>query len=348
MSNLSSLCLAANAGLKKFFARCKDGTVRVFKVSIVEEELTLVDHKAPKGSWEQDYDSLVLPLVEGGQPCYLFFRLDSPCQNGYNWLFISWSPDDSPVRQKMLYASTKATLKKEFGGGNISHELFGTNREEMRLPGVRRLLSTEAAPAPLTLAEQELNVIRKGEASANVAIDARHQTLRGLHFPMSDDAVAALFDLKDGQLSYVQLSIDTDKEEINLACRDNVAVTGLASLVPRDRPRYHLFLFPHNHEGEKLRSIVFIYSIASHECPVKERMLYSSCKSPLVETIETQVELPIAKKVEIDDPSELNETFLLDQLHPKQNIVKQKFAKPKGPANRGARRLIKSNEAGGE
>lgn len=50
-------------------------------------------------------------------------------------------------------------------------------------------------------------------------------------------------------------SIDTDKEEINLACRDNVAVTGLASLVPRDRPRYHLFLFPHSHEGEKLRSI---------------------------------------------------------------------------------------------
>ncbi|CAN7942906.1 unnamed protein product, partial [Ixodes hexagonus] len=105
----------------------------------------------------------------------------------------------------MLYASTKATLKKEFGGGHISHELFGTSREEMRLAGVRRLLSTEAAPLPLTQAEQELHVIRRGEASANVAVDARHQTLRGLHFPMSDDAVTALFDLKDGQLSYVQL-----------------------------------------------------------------------------------------------------------------------------------------------
>jgi len=26
----------------------------------------------------------------------------------------------------MLYAATRATLKSEFGGGNIKHELFGT------------------------------------------------------------------------------------------------------------------------------------------------------------------------------------------------------------------------------
>lgn len=28
----------------------------------------------------------------------------------------------------MLYASTKATLKKEFGGGQIKHEIFGTQK----------------------------------------------------------------------------------------------------------------------------------------------------------------------------------------------------------------------------
>ena len=45
---------------------------------------------------------------------------------GYEWLMITWSPDDSPVRQKMLYASTKATLKKEFGGAQIKDEVFAT------------------------------------------------------------------------------------------------------------------------------------------------------------------------------------------------------------------------------
>lgn len=54
------------------------------------------------------------------------FRLDSRSHGGgYEWILISWSPDDSPVRQKMLYASTKATLKKEFGTAQIVDEIFG-------------------------------------------------------------------------------------------------------------------------------------------------------------------------------------------------------------------------------
>lgn len=30
------------------------------------------------------------------------------------------------VRLKMLYAATRATVKKEFGGGHVKDELFGT------------------------------------------------------------------------------------------------------------------------------------------------------------------------------------------------------------------------------
>lgn len=30
------------------------------------------------------------------------------------------------VRQKMLYAATRATVKKEFGGGHVKDEMFGT------------------------------------------------------------------------------------------------------------------------------------------------------------------------------------------------------------------------------
>lgn len=37
------------------------------------------------------------------------------------------------VKQKMLYAATRATVKKEFGGGHVKYEMFGTAK-------VRRLL----------------------------------------------------------------------------------------------------------------------------------------------------------------------------------------------------------------
>lgn len=89
-------------------------------------------------------------------------------------------------------------------------------------------------------------------------------------------------------------------------------------------------------------------------------MLYSSCKGPLTELMES-LGLQLVKKVrnyiqsnifisycmfyfqlEIDDGSELTEEFLQDELHPKKNLHRPKFAKPKGPPNRGAKRLTKT------
>jgi len=42
---------------------------------------------------------------------------------------------------------------------------------------------------------------------------------------------------------------------------------------------------------------VFIYSMPGYKCPIKERMLYSSCKGPFVSQLEQQLQLPIEKKV---------------------------------------------------
>ncbi|XP_023238738.1 twinfilin-1-like isoform X4 [Centruroides sculpturatus] len=267
--------IKANEELKSFFGHCKDGKVRVIKISIQNEQLVLTDFKAPKGTWEDDYDRYMLNFIEDKQPCYIFYCLDSQNNLGYEWVFISWSPDDSPSR-------------------------------------------------------------------VDIAIDSRHQTLQGIVFPISDDAIAALFDMKNGILNYVQLSIDIDKEEINLESCDDTNINSLPSRVPRDHARYHLFCFPHSYEGDYLLSKVFIYSTPGYECSVKERMLYSSCKSPLLDVIENKIGIEIAKKIETDDRSELTAQFLLEEIHPKKNIHRQKFAKPKGPGHRGPRRLIRT------
>lgn len=51
----------------------------------------------PVGRWDQDYDRAVLPLLDAQEPCYLLFRLDSQNAQGFEWLFLAWSPDNSPV-----------------------------------------------------------------------------------------------------------------------------------------------------------------------------------------------------------------------------------------------------------
>lgn len=130
------------------------------------------------------------------------------------------------VRNKMLYAATRATLKKEFGGGHIKDEIFATTKvgvscptarcavnrpwclrglepaimtarsfcaphppqDEMSLSGYRKYLASQAAPLPLTAAEEELNQIKLSEV----------QTHTGSHALTVVLALALAFSGEDG------------------------------------------------------------------------------------------------------------------------------------------------------
>lgn len=91
----------------------------------------------------------------------------------------------------MVYAATRATLKKEFGGGHIKDEIFGTVevgevrsekvffcqiritkhhpvcvpslQDDISFQGYLRHVSSHSSPAPLTAAEQELQRIKVTE-----------------------------------------------------------------------------------------------------------------------------------------------------------------------------------------
>ncbi|XP_061689850.1 twinfilin-2 isoform X3 [Syngnathoides biaculeatus] len=60
----------------------------------------------------------------------------------------------------MLYAATRGAVKKEFGGGHVKYEMFGTLEEDVCLSGYQRHVSSCSGPAPLTLAERELQRIK--------------------------------------------------------------------------------------------------------------------------------------------------------------------------------------------
>ncbi|XP_024859986.1 twinfilin-2 isoform X2 [Kryptolebias marmoratus] len=120
------LALVVTPELRQFLAKARGGAVRLIKVCIRDEQLVLGAYTEPEHDWDQDYDHFLLPLLDDQEPCYVLYRLDSQNALGYEWIFISWSPDQSPVKQKMLYAATRATVKKEFGGGHVKYEMFGT------------------------------------------------------------------------------------------------------------------------------------------------------------------------------------------------------------------------------
>ena len=58
--------------------------------------------------------------------CFDHSETDESSLTGYDFVFIAFSPDFAHVREKMLYASTRSTLKLAFGTNYIIDELFGT------------------------------------------------------------------------------------------------------------------------------------------------------------------------------------------------------------------------------
>lgn len=329
--------------LKKVFAEAhlEGSTIRVIKATIEGEDLLHKGHKESSAPWDSNYDELVRPYLEDNHGCYVFYRLDSKGQSGSDWILLCYCPDFAPVREKMLYASTRATMKREFGDYRITTDVHGTTKDEVSLSGYKKHMVMLEADAPLTMAEVEIKEIKENEVQADVGASTRRQTVQGLSFPVEQAALDRLRELHSGSINHVQLSVDTSNETILLASADSRDSNQLASTYPNDHPRYTIYAFDHKFEGLKQRSIIFIYMCPGYQCPVKERMLYSSCKSNVVEVVEKTVGLPIDAKVEASEPQDVNEEFLMDTVHPKDASMeaKPKFNRPK-KAGRGPRKQV--------
>eukprot|EP00123_Amoebidium_parasiticum_P013291 comp21879_c0_seq1/m.31315 comp21879_c0_seq1/g.31315 ORF comp21879_c0_seq1/g.31315 comp21879_c0_seq1/m.31315 type:complete len:362 (-) comp21879_c0_seq1:96-1181(-) len=312
--------------------------VRAVKICIENEQLVEKARIEAKGTWEEDYDTVVVPLLEAKQPCYIFYRTDTAAATGqYYWIYIVYVPDFAQVREKMLYASTRATLKREFGDGQVNDELFGTEKKDVNLEGYRKHVASAKAPAPLTFQEKEMAAIKKQEVTAHILAAGKQEIAGGMAFPLDEEATAALEGLKDGKYEYVQLQIDIPAEHIRLSVADSTTTEGVAEKMPEDSPRYHFVAYAHSHEGEQQRPILFIYSCPGYSCPVKERMLYSSCKNNVVSAAEA-LGLVLARKMEVSEAADLTHECLHNEIHPPPKEEKKVYLKPK-PAGRGGRRM---------
>ena len=87
--------------------------------------------RVAEGAGQATYEQFVaeLPPKEG---MYAIYDFDYETDEGgkrNKLMFIVWAPDDAPIKEKMLYASSKDGLKKKIVG--IQWEVQGTDYEEV-------------------------------------------------------------------------------------------------------------------------------------------------------------------------------------------------------------------------
>ncbi|KAJ8964850.1 hypothetical protein NQ314_004568 [Rhamnusium bicolor] len=246
--------IKANDDLKKFFAKCRDGKVRVIKVSIEEEQLVLSDHKDVKNNWEKDFDKYITPLIEENQPCYILYR-QQKILLGLNGYLLVGVQILHRFAKKCCTHLRKLPLNKSLGHLRSKTEIHGTMISDVTLNGYIKHKKSAAAPAPLSMREEELQEIKRTEVNTDISIDTKQQTLSGVAFPITQAAKQTILDMARGSYDYVQFRIDIEEETIHLVCAENIPLEKLPSRVPSDRGRYHLYKFKHTHEGDYMENI---------------------------------------------------------------------------------------------
>ena len=115
----------------------------------------------------------------------------------------------------MLYASTKATFKKEFGRGQLKEEYYANLQQEVTLAGYKRHIRAEQAPGPLSREEEEMLEIKQSEIRVEIGVDSK-QAMANLQFPFNKSALTAIEAYWKRGHDYVQLGIGRNVKPLKI------------------------------------------------------------------------------------------------------------------------------------
>lgn len=264
--------------------------------------------------------------------------------------FISFIPDVAPIREKMLYASTKNTLLQQLGSNNFkkSHTLAWTDLDELSHEHYKKVTG-ESDPLALTEEEKMLKEINSLQA-LSLAEAGGKKELASMH---TQGQSSTLFFNVDPELELefksipqagnskklLTFNIDIPNEIVKLTSK--VEDVGLSSLISQfedaggnstPHPQFALYNYSNN-------KFAFIYSCPSGS-KVKDRMIYASNRQSLVNFVKSftaDTDVKLEKVLEVGDIEELNIAELKDEVESESPAPSKgglKFSKPKGPRRR--------------
>lgn len=243
------------------------------------------------------------------------YIISSDNYNANKHVFVSYIPDTTPVREKMLYASTRNALLRGLGTDHFSQILFSNDENDLINwdQFIKPVKSNEIANS-----EDEENLIDKPiHTSSNARL-------------VNDNNSKLLFSIPDEIRETLKSNIQTenllqhitfDNENIQLNSSSNCSIDNIQSFLSTDSPSYYIY------------NNFFILSCPSGS-NIRQRMFLAANKNAFVNYL-TKLGYTFTKNIEIGDPDEL---ILEDEVETKKPTPTDnrslRFNKPKGPKRR--------------
>ncbi|KAF2001638.1 actin depolymerizing protein [Amniculicola lignicola CBS 123094] len=275
--------------------------------------------------------SNLTPHIQPNEALYILLRhADDLSSANKSLVAVTYVPNAAPVRQKMLFASTRLTLVRELGGDHFGESLFCTEGAELTAQGWEKHKAHTESENPLTEEEQNLKEIKEAEALESRGTRGQGLAQGGqIAIRADDDISGALRTLGgSGSDNLVQLRMDAPTETLQLASVSSSSPAELATSIDSSEPRFSFY-----RHSDPESSIVFISTCPS-AAKIKERMLYAASRGNVITLAQRDGGLKVAKRIEATNPDEITAQVIADEFKGAAVEEKKSFAKPKRPGRK--------------
>ncbi len=146
------------------------------------------------GDFGANVDALLAPALRPNEAVYAILRRYTAAPR---LVAVTYVPDAAPVRQKMLFASTRLALVRELGGEHFRETLTATDAAELTARGFERHDAHARLAAPLTDEERSLGDVKRAEQEAGSGTGSLAIHLsKTMKMPVQEAALAALRELE--------------------------------------------------------------------------------------------------------------------------------------------------------
>ncbi|ETO19355.1 hypothetical protein RFI_17873 [Reticulomyxa filosa] len=296
-------------------------------VCTYENKFELKKVQSSSGDTTKDWETIANELEENSHGFYVVRDPSNPKL----YVLLHWGPDLSPVKQRMVYASSRATLKGYLGQASFSADYYMSTKAECN---VKKLIEQRTLHHQIDFRSD--SEIEKQSASIESAPKtAQSSVMQRLPVEILQSVHDCVAKYSKGECKVVIFKLSEDKKSITGEEQKEESISAIRDLLPDDEPRYFMFWHTRVREDEKVPKAPTV-RVFGYYCPdASERSLkftYSTCKNNLIDFC-TEQELNFEGKVEFTDKSEFTHEYLDYHVFPVVE-AKQTFETPKPPGRK--------------
>ncbi|CEG48429.1 actin-binding homolog 2 [Plasmopara halstedii] len=330
--------LLLSAELERAFADAQSGNLRFVKVLINDESFELSAAGPATSEPRYDVAQLVASNLNAEQAAFVLFCPDTNV-TALRWVLLAFVPENVSVRDRMLYSSSRDSLKKQLGLNYFSGEFHATDLSEVTWESFIEARKKQAANAPLSESERLLKETALLERDTNVKSSA----MGVVPFGITQNVRDKLRLLQEEKFDWIAMKLSEDNERVEVVkSLENVELIDVISTLDRRTPSFVAYRYRGSKVTSALRALrwtrfehkytfdmrindvvkVFMY-VCPEDSPVRLKMIYSTCKATVLSVAIEELHIKFDYTIEIDNTASAIDD-IRSEVAPSQNEEEQK------------------------